>query len=225
MRRPVRYECSLGLCLVQEQIGNFTSRRDVDGDVITKCAGCAPRAAMGRPLAGMGLRDTLLGTVAAGALSLALAVARWRGRMPAWPRHHRDLQRRSIRRDRQRHRFYGPAGHHSQRQHLTPAITPAGVTGGINFASAGAITITSNTGAFGITTAGGFANGIYAVNPPHPRRDGDLDRQYRHNGRRGTGIVASSLARPSAAPVTVTSTGNIITTGTNANGIGAEASS
>src|SRR5580704_4676212 len=37
---------------------------------------------------------------------------------------------------------------------LTQSITPASGTSGINFTSNGAITITSNTGAFGITTSG-----------------------------------------------------------------------
>jgi hypothetical protein len=67
---------------------------------------------------------------------------------------------------------------------LTQAIAPASGTAGISFSSAGAVSINSNTGTFGITTSN--ANGIYA------------------NG---------SLA------VTVTSTGNITTTGNYATGI------
>ena len=46
-----------------------------------------------------------------------------------------------------------------------PIIGPPG-TDGISFASTGAITITSNTGAFGITTSN--ADGIYASTPPAP---------------------------------------------------------
>jgi hypothetical protein len=94
---------------------------------------------------------------------------------------------------------------------LTQAITPASGTDGIIFTSAGAATITSNTGAFGITTAGDNANGIYARgngagavtvtstgnittaggNAYGIRAvgfggsgDGDLDRQYHHRGQR-----------------------------------------
>jgi uncharacterized protein with beta-barrel porin domain len=71
---------------------------------------------------------------------------------------------------------------------LTTAITPASGTDGINFTSAGAVTINSNTGTFGITTQGNNSYGILA-------------RSY------------------GAGAVTVTSTGNITTAGTGAYGI------
>src|SRR5436309_15531021 len=45
---------------------------------------------------------------------------------------------------------------------LTTAITPRNGTRGISFTSVGDITITSDTGPFGITTAGIRAYGIYA---------------------------------------------------------------
>jgi uncharacterized protein with beta-barrel porin domain len=97
---------------------------------------------------------------------------------------------------------------------LTTAITPASGTGGISFTSVGAITITSNTGAFGITTSN--ANGIYA--------NASLDATVTSTGNITTtgasGIGIDALASLAA---TVTSTGDIITAGNNANGISAEA--
>jgi len=45
---------------------------------------------------------------------------------------------------------------------LTTAIAPASGTDGINFVSSGAVTITSSTGTFGITTAGNNTLGILA---------------------------------------------------------------
>ena len=137
----------------------------------------------GRPV-GLRFRDAFLGTVAAGALSLAFGGPALAGPLPAGctidrHRHDRDLHRQSIRRDC--HRRPTPVTTLNV-NNLTQAITPASGTDGISFTSAGAVTITSNTGAFGITTAGNVANGIYA---------------------QSTG----------AGAVTVTSTGNITTAG------------
>ena len=50
-----------------------------------------------------------------------------------------------------------------------------------------------------------------------PARDGDLDRQYRDHGHRAS--VFLPLATFGSGAVTVTSTGNITTTGASASGI------
>jgi hypothetical protein len=162
-------------------------------------------AAAGRP--GPRFRDAFLGTVAAGALSLA---------------------------------FGGPAlactlsgggtietctGNQSTGIAIVPpttvttldvnnlaqAITPASGTSGISFISAGAITITSNTGAFGITTAGDFASGIYA----RARGGGAVTVTSTGNITTAAhGIYAYALGA-----VTVTSKGDITTRGGNTVGI------
>jgi uncharacterized protein with beta-barrel porin domain len=97
---------------------------------------------------------------------------------------------------------------------LTTAIRPASGTVGISFTSAGAITITSNTGAFGITT--GNADGIYA--------NGSGAVKLTSTGNIATaGDNASGIFAESSLAATVTSTGNITTTGNNAIGINAQA--
>ncbi|MCP3370526.1 autotransporter domain-containing protein [Bradyrhizobium cajani] len=79
---------------------------------------------------------------------------------------------------------------------LTTAIAPASGTRGISFSSTTTdVTIGSDTGAFGITTTGDNAHGIYAFSD---------DTAYGPVGR-----------------VTVTSTGSITTTGNRAQGIAA----
>ena len=93
---------------------------------------------------------------------------------------------------------------------LNQAIAPASGTAGISFSSAGAITITSNTGAFGITTAN--AKGIYA--------NGSLAVVVTSTGNIATtGNNALAIDAISSLASTVTSTGNISTTGDNAKGI------
>src|SRR5580693_868549 len=156
--------------------GRLTGRRACPGDI----AGAGLAA---RPV-GLRLRNAFLGTVAAGALSLAFggpalagpeactlsgggAIATCTGNQSAGIASGID--------------FNAPPVTTLNVNNLTQAITPASGTIGISFTSAGAITITSNTGAFGISTTGNNASGIYA------------------NG---------SLA------VTMTSTGNITTAGT-----------
>jgi hypothetical protein len=93
---------------------------------------------------------------------------------------------------------------------LTTAITPASGTAGIKFTSAGAVTITSDTGAFGITTAGNAGFGIFARSlgsgPVTVTSTGNITTA----GVSGVGIVAYGNG---GGAVTVTSTGNITTTG------------
>ena len=97
---------------------------------------------------------------------------------------------------------------------LTTAITPASGTDGIIFSSAGAVTITSNTGAFGITTTGDNASGIYA------RASGVLN--VTSTGNIATaGLAATGIYAKGNAAVTVTSTGNIVTAGFVSAGINA----
>ena len=158
----------------------------------------------GRPM-GLRFRDAFLGTVAAGALSLALS-----GPALAGPAAGRSIDGtgtiETCTGDQSHGDFLRLAadGHHPQRQQLDPAITPASGTDGISFISTGAITITSNTGAFGITTSNAY--GIDAT--AGAGGDGDLDRQHHHRGTNASGIFASG-----AGSVTVTSTGNITTAG------------
>jgi uncharacterized protein with beta-barrel porin domain len=87
---------------------------------------------------------------------------------------------------------------------LNQAIAPLSGTSGIYFSSAGPITVTSNTGAFGITT--GNASGIKAI--------GSADVTVTSTGNIATaggyGILA---ANNGSGVVTVTSSGNITTAG------------
>ncbi len=99
---------------------------------------------------------------------------------------------------------------------LTQAITTAGGTDGIIFTSAGAVTITSNTGAFGITTAGDNANGILAEST-----GGAVTVTSTGNITTG-GATAYGIKATGFGAVTVTSTGNITTAG---NSIGISANS
>ncbi|MEH2484177.1 autotransporter outer membrane beta-barrel domain-containing protein [Bradyrhizobium sp. AZCC 2230] len=107
---------------------------------------------------------------------------------------------------------------------LTTAITPASGTPGIGLLSVGDVTITSNTGAFGITTSN--AAGITASNLTGigPFADGHLTVTSTGNvsttGDHEAGILAVGIGT-----VTVTSTGNIATTGDQAFGIGASVGS
>ena len=95
---------------------------------------------------------------------------------------------------------------------LTTATAPASGTSGISFSSTGAVTITSNTGAFGITTGGNNASGIFATS------SGAIAVTSIGNisiaGDNANGIFGSS-----SGMVTLTSTGNITTGGNNTDGI------
>jgi uncharacterized protein with beta-barrel porin domain len=176
---------------------------------------CPSGGPAGRP--GLRYRDAFLGTVAAGALSLAFG-----GTALAGP----DLctqsgggtietcsgnQSAGITTIGGTPDFTAPPVTTLNVNNLTQAITPASGTPGISFSSAGAITITSNTGAFGITTNN--AQGIYA------NASGDLTVTSTGNiatvGTKAYGISAQS----SGGAVTVTSTGNISTAGSKSYGI------
>jgi uncharacterized protein with beta-barrel porin domain len=97
---------------------------------------------------------------------------------------------------------------------LTTAIAPASGTAGISFTSAGAITINSDTGAFGITTSN--ANGIGAVGIGSAAVTVTSSGNITTAGNNANGIFADGVGAP---PTTVTSTGNVTTTGTFASGI------
>ena len=127
---------------------------------------------------------------------------------------------------------------------LTTAIAPASGTAGITFTSAGAVTVDSNTGSFGITTQGIFTNGIIALSTGGAAvtvtSTGNVTTasDFSHGiyaGSRGAGTVtltstgdvttagfqaAAIYAQGNGAgAVTVTSTGNIRTAGDFASGI------
>jgi uncharacterized protein with beta-barrel porin domain len=155
---------------------------------------------------GLRRRDALLGTVAAGALSLVFAgpalagpnacvisgaVATCTGNQSAGIASGVD--------------FNAPPVTTLDVNNLTQAIAPASGTDGINFTAIGAVTITSNTGAFGITTLGKNAQGIYAFsdNAVTLTSTGNITTA----GENANGIAAFSLNDG----VTVTSTGDITT--------------
>jgi hypothetical protein len=104
---------------------------------------------------------------------------------------------------------------------LTTAITPASGTRGISFTSTGAITISSDTGAFGISALGNNASGIFALSTSAGAVTVTSTGNITAQGILGFGILAESIG---AAAVTVTSTGNIATQGSNAYGIFARSS-
>ena len=154
-----------------------------------KNVGTAPvGAAATRADRGLRFRNTFLGTVAASALSLAFGGPGTGAvdRMPA-----RSIRRRHQSRPAAAINHAGIAINAPTAittlnvNNLTQAIAPAIIgppgTPGITFSSAGAITINSNTGAFGITT-GNNENGIYA-NASSGNPDGNVDRQHYHRGR------------------------------------------
>jgi uncharacterized protein with beta-barrel porin domain len=150
-------------------------------------------AAVGRPL-GLRFRDAFLGTVAAGALSLAFGGPALAGPDACTPSGGGTIETCSGNQSAgiaNGTDFNAPPVTTLNVNNLTQAIAPASGTSGISFLSLGDITITSNTGAFDITTTGNNASGI----------------------------AAGSIGTTSA--VVVTSTGNITTAGNNAFGIAA----
>ena len=174
---------------------------------------CGVARATLRPRGGRGLRfrDAFLGTVAAGALSLALsspalagpdactisgAIETCTGNQSAGiaiaptPLTTLDVN------------------------NLTQAITPASGTRRDQPSALPALTITSNTGAFGITTTGDNAFGIYArsIGAVTVTSTGNITTA----GTERDGIFAMGVG---TGAVTVTSTGNITTTGASATGI------
>src|ERR1700722_12759369 len=116
---------------------------------------------------GLRFRNAFLGTVAAGALSLALSSPALAGPDACTPSGGGAIETCTGNQSAgiaSGIDFTAPPVTTLNVNNLTQAITPASGTRGITFTSAGAITITitSNTGAFGITTAGDNAFGIYA---------------------------------------------------------------
>jgi hypothetical protein len=130
------------------------------------CPGGTTAAGLaGRPM-GLRFRDAFLGTVAAGALSLAFSGPALAGPAPVSPAgctidgtgtietcigdQHTGVTA-----------FPAPVTTLNVNSLIT-AITPASGTSGISFSSTGAVTVNSNTGAFGITTQGNSSSGILA---------------------------------------------------------------
>jgi uncharacterized protein with beta-barrel porin domain len=168
-------------------------------------------AATGRP-AGARFRNALLGTVAAGALSLAFGGPALAGPDACTIDGTGTIETCSG--NQSAGISVGAPTVTLNVNNLTTAITPASGTDGIIFSSAGAVTITSNTGAFGITTTGHYASGIYA------RASGVLN--VTSTGNIATaGSVATGIYAKGNAAVTVTSTGNIVTAGFGSAGINA----
>ena len=170
---------------------------------------------------GLRLRNAFLGTVAAGALSLAFGGPALAGPDACTVDGTGTIETCSGNQSAgiaSGVDFTAPPVTTLSVNNLTQAITPGGFTSGINIASAGAITITSNTGAFGISTAGGFGIYAFATGAVTVTSTGNITTP----GVEANGILASSTIGGSA--VTVTSTGNITTTGANASGIGAYSS-
>ena len=137
-------------------------------------------AAAGRP-AGARFRNALLGTVAAGALSLAFGSPALAGPDACTPSGGGTIEtctgNQSAGIDIRPPATVTTLNVNS----LTTAIAPPSGTPGIIFLSLGAVTINSNTGAFGITTIS--ENGIFARLRFWPC-DGDLGRQRHHRGLR-----------------------------------------
>jgi uncharacterized protein with beta-barrel porin domain len=178
-------------------------------------------AAAGRP-GGLRFRNAFLGTVAAGALSLAFGGPALATPMPVLPAgctiDSTGTIETCIGDQHTGVTALSPPVTTLNVNSLTTAITPASGTNGITFTSAGAVTINSNTGAFGITTQGNSANGIlaesYGAGAVTVTSTGNMTTA----GASANGIYATNNG---AGAVTVTSTGNITTAGFNAIGIDA----
>ena len=136
-------------------------------------------AAAGGP--GLRFRDAFLGTVAAGALSLAFGGPALAGPDACTISGGGTIETCSGNQSAGIAIAAPTTVTTLDVNNLTQAITPASGTPGISFTSAGAITITSNTGAFGITTTG--ARRVRDFCRGQRRGDGDLDRQHQHRGR------------------------------------------
>ena len=208
---------------------------------MTKWTRPSGTAAPGRPIDAR-FRDAFLGTVAVGALSLAIGGPALAGPDACVPN--------------------GPVETCTGNQSagiaistptltsltlnvndLTQAIAPASGTSGISFRSTGGITITSNTGAFDINTAGAGSLGIGAgsqtgsvavTSTGNITNTGGSGGIYAVDGTAGS-VTVTSTGNISATSgigiatfsvgggaITVTSTGNITTAGIQAHGIGAE---
>jgi hypothetical protein len=110
-------------------------------------------------------RNAFLGTVAAGALSLAFGGAALAAPDACTPSGGGTIETCSGNQSAgiaSGTDFTAPPVTTLNVNNLTQAIAPASGTRGISFSSAGAITVTSDTGTFGITTAGLNTAGIFA---------------------------------------------------------------
>src|SRR3984957_10968200 len=178
------------------------------------CPGAIPAAGfVGRPV-GLRFRDAFLGTVAAGALSLAFGGTALAG-PDACTINGTGTIETCTGNQSAGISIVSPALLTTLNvADLTQAIAPASGTPGINFTSNGAITITSNTGAFGIATAN--ADGIFASNV-----SGALTVTSTGNisTAGGNALGIDAMGGVGAGAVTVTSTGNITTAGTNPGGV------
>jgi uncharacterized protein with beta-barrel porin domain len=177
-------------------------------------------AAAGRPV-GLRFRDAFLGTVAAGALSLGSPAMAFP--MPIGCSLDGTGTIETCTGDQQSGvTALPPPVTTLNVNSLTTAIAPASGTNGIAFTSAGAVTINSNTGAFGITTTGADAAGIFA----NGQGTGTVTVTSTGNiTTTGAGPISSAiLAVDAGGPITVTSTGNISSVGNGADGIAAESS-
>jgi len=154
-------------------------------------------------------RGAFLGTVAAGALSLAFGGPALAGPDACTPSGGGTIETCSGNQSAgiaSGTDFTAPPVTTLNVNNLTQAIAPASGTPGITFSSAGNITITSNTGAFGIATTGTGADGIYA------NASGNLMVNSTGNITT-TGLFAGGIDAQSNGAVTVISTGNITTAG------------
>jgi uncharacterized protein with beta-barrel porin domain len=164
---------------------------------------------------GSRFRDAFLGTVAAGALSLAFAGPALAGPAACTPSGGGTIE--TCTGNQSAGIAIAPPTTVTTLNvnNLTQAIAPASGTGGISFVSGGAVTITSNTGAFGIATTGNNAFGIEAL-----ALGGAVTVTSTGNiataGDGAIGIAAQSFG---GGAMTVTSTGNITTVGNGADGI------
>jgi uncharacterized protein with beta-barrel porin domain len=182
---------------------------------VRACPGGITAAGLVGRTAGPRLRNAFLGTVAAGALSLALSGPAL-ATLPAGCSISGGGTIETCTGDQ--HNGVAIAAPTTLTtlnvNNLTTAITPASGTAGISFSSAGAVTINSNTGIFGITTAGKYASGIFAQSTGAGAVTVISTGNIATMGERADGIYALS-----AGAVTVTSTGNITTAGILASGI------
>ena len=166
-------------------------------------------AAGGRPV-GLRFRHAFLGTVAAGALSLALGGPALAGPDACTTSGGGTIETCSGD-QADGISITTPTNVTTLNvNNLTQAIAPASSTSGINFDSTGAITITSNTGTFGITASN--AAGILAVGA------GKVTVTSTGNFAIG-GTSATGIAANGGGAVAVTSTGNINAAGGVAYGI------
>ena len=167
----------------------------------------------GRPV-GLRFRDAFLGTVAAGALSLAFGGPALAGPDACTISGGGTIETCSGNQSAGIAITSPTALTTLNVNSLTQAITPASGTNGINFTSFGTVTLTSNTSAFGITTAGGFAYGIDA------KSTGSGTVTVTSVGNVTTaGFNALGIYARGTSTVTVSSTGDITTAGGFANGI------